>query len=66
MTRRDKLELLQDLVIDKFIEDLKSNEIGARELAPAIALLRQNSVVDEKPTDESTHSKIAKIINAEK
>jgi len=62
MTRREKLEELQDLVIDRFITDLRSGEIGARELAPAIALLRQNSVIDEKPANESTHSTIAKMV----
>ena len=66
MTRRDKLEKLQTGVIDAYIEGIESGDIHARDMAPVISLLRQNTVVDEKPVEESKHSEIARIVNGKK
>ena len=54
MTRLDKLNLLQDLVLDTYIEALKEGELKAMELAPIVTLLKNNKILeDKKITPES-------------
>ena len=48
MTRKDKLEKLQGLVIDKYIEALEDGDIHFRDMSPIVSLLNQNSIVEEK------------------
>lgn len=48
MTRQQKFEKLQDLVLDNYIEALENNELKAMELGPIITLLKNNKVVQEK------------------
>lgn len=48
MNRREKLELLQTLVIDNYIEALQRGDIHFRDMSPIVSLLNQNSIVEEK------------------
>lgn len=48
MTRREKLELLNDLVIDEAIKQLESGEVNLKDLNSIITLLKNNKVVEEK------------------
>ena len=48
MTRKDKLEKLQGLVIDNYIQALEDGEIHFRDMSPIVSLLNQNSIVEEK------------------
>ena len=48
MTRKQKLELLQELVIDKYIHSLQEDDIHFRDMSPIVSLLNQNSIVEEK------------------
>lgn len=48
MTRQQKFEKLQDLVLDNYIKALENNELKAMELGPIITLLKNNKVVQEK------------------
>jgi hypothetical protein len=48
MTRREKLEKLNDLVIDEAINQLESGEVGLKDLNSIITLLKNNKVVEEK------------------
>lgn len=47
-SRREKLERLQDLVIDNYIEALEEGEIHFRDMSPIVSLLNQNSIVEDK------------------
>jgi hypothetical protein len=46
--RLEKLNKLQDLVIDKYIQALEDNEIDAKDLGSVITLLKNNKVVEDK------------------
>ena len=48
MKIKDKLEALQELVIDAYIEGLETGDINYRDMSPIVALLNQNSIVEEK------------------
>ncbi len=48
MTIRQKLEKLNGLVIDEAINQLENGEVGLRDLASIITLLRNNKVIEEK------------------
>lgn len=48
ITRAQKFELLQDMVLDTYIEALANNELKAMELAPIVTMLKNNKVVQEK------------------
>ena len=48
MTRREKLEKLNDLVIDEAINQLESGEVSLKDLNSIITLLKNNKVVEEK------------------
>lgn len=48
MTRREKLERLNDLVIDEAIKQLESGEVNLKDLNSIITLLKNNKVVEEK------------------
>jgi len=48
-TTKQKLEKLQGLVIDKYIEALEGEEdIHFRDMSPIISLLNQNAIVEER------------------
>jgi len=54
MTRREKLEKLNDLLIDKAIKTLENEDVELKDLNPLITLLKNNKVVEEnKQTNES-------------
>jgi len=46
--RLEKLNKLQDLVIDKYIQALEDDEIDAKDLGSVITLLKNNKVVEDK------------------
>lgn len=48
MNRKDKLEMLQGLVIDNYILALAKGQIHFRDMSPIVSLLNQNSIVEEK------------------
>jgi len=48
LTRSQKFERLQDLVLDSYIDALESGGIKPMELAPIVTLLKNNKVVQEK------------------
>lgn len=48
MTKKEKLNHLQDLVIDTYIKELESGGIHPRDFASIVSLLNQNSIVEEK------------------
>ena len=47
MTRRERLEKLNDLVIDTAIEELEAGNVGVKDLNAIITLLKNNKVLDE-------------------
>jgi len=47
MTRRERLEKLNDLVIDIAIKELEANNVGVKDLNAIITLLKNNKVLDE-------------------
>ena len=59
---RDKLEKLQVLVIDAYIEGIETGELHARDMAPVITLLNQNKVVLEDKPKDTTHQKVKRIM----
>jgi hypothetical protein len=65
-TLRQKLERLQVLVVDAYIEGIASGEIHPRDMAPIITLLNHNKVVTEAEKEESAHAKVKKIIQKKK
>ena len=48
LTRSQKFEMLQDLVLDSYIDALRTGGIKPMELAPIVTLLKNNKVVQEK------------------
>jgi len=48
LSRREKLERLNDLVIDTAIAQLEAEEVGIKDLGSIITLLKNNSVIDEQ------------------
>ena len=46
--RLEKLNKLQDLVIDKYIQALEDDEIDAKDLGSVITLLKNNKVVEDR------------------
>lgn len=48
MTRQQKFEKLQDLVLDSYITALETGGIKPMELAPIVTLLKNNKVIQEK------------------
>lgn len=46
MTRQQKLQLLQDKILDKYIEALNNDEIEVKDLGSIIAYLKNNKVVE--------------------
>lgn len=48
MTRREKLERLNELVIDVAIDELEAGGVSLKDLSSIITLLKNNSVVEEK------------------
>lgn len=62
---RSKLEKLQLLVVDKYIQALEEDEIHVRDFAPVITLLNHNNVVVKAEASESQHSKVKKYVKNE-
>jgi hypothetical protein len=48
LTRSQKFELLQDMVLDTYLDALENGELKAMELAPIVTMLKNNKVVQEK------------------
>jgi len=48
MTRSQKFERLQDLVLDTYLDALDNGELKAMELAPIVTMLKNNKVVQER------------------
>lgn len=59
---RAKLEYLQELIVDSYIEALESNKLHPKDFAPVITLLNQNKVVSTPSEGETQHSKVKKIM----
>lgn len=66
MNRKQQLERLQGLVIDKYIEGLESGSIAFRDMSPIVALLNQNSIVEEKSRSTVEEEIQQRIEEAEK
>lgn len=47
-TRREKLEQLNDLIIDKAIEELENGELSIKDANGIITLLKNNKVIEEE------------------
>lgn len=63
MTRAEKLEMLQDKLLDTYLDALESGDVHYRDLAPMVSLLKQNNVVEQPGDDEeSIHDIIAKAV----
>lgn len=62
MTLQEKLEKLQKLVVDAYIEGIENGELHARDMAPVITLLNHNNVVLKAEQEETAHSKVKKIM----
>lgn len=48
MTRQQKFERLQDLVLDTYLEALEGGKISPHELGPIVTMLKNNKVIQEK------------------
>jgi len=48
MTLRQKLELLNELLVDTCIENMQNNKMKPNDLGSIVTLLRNNKVVEEK------------------
>lgn len=66
MTRREKLERLNDLVIDVAITELESGEVTLKDIAPIITLLKNNQVVEDKKAEFSEADLIEELVEDKK
>lgn len=48
MNRREKLQKLQDLVIDKYIEALEDGSLKPMELQAVVTFLKNNKVIESE------------------
>lgn len=62
MTLRKKLELLNEMVVDDLIAEYRTKDVHPTTRSNAISILKNNSVIEEKPAEESAHSKIKELI----
>lgn len=46
--KKERLELLQCLVIDRYIEALERGDVHFRDMSPIVSLLSNNNMVEEK------------------
>lgn len=60
---RDKLERLQELVVDAYIDGLENGDLHPRDFGPVVTLLNQNKVVSAPSTGETQHGKVKKIMD---
>jgi hypothetical protein len=65
MTLRQKLEILNELVVDSLIEGISSGSIKPMELQGAITLLKNNKVVEDRK-EESDSDLIDSLIESKK
>lgn len=65
ISRKQKLELLQDLVIDNYIEALQRGDIHFRDMSPIVSLLNQNNIKEEKGKSSIEEDIQARIKEAE-
>ena len=66
MNTKDKLELLRELAIDKYIEGMQNDEIHFRDMASVISLLSSNSVTIEKSQSSLEEEIKTRVKEAEK
>ncbi len=66
MTRGEKFEMLQDLVLNSYIESLENGELKPMELAPIVTLLKNNKVIQEKAAEETESDVIDGIMKEDK
>lgn len=59
---RGKLEILQELIVDAYIEGIETGGLHPRDFAPVVTLLNHNKVVTTAEEVEGTHSKIKKLV----
>ena len=59
---RAKLEKLQELVVDGYIEAFESGKIHPRDFAPIMTLLNQNKVTVSQDEGETQHSKVKRLM----
>lgn len=48
MNRREKLQKLQDLVIDKYVEALEDGSLKPMELQAVVSFLKNNKVIESE------------------
>ncbi len=61
-TMREKLERLQVLVVDQYLDELENGTISAKDMAPIITLLNHNKVVSKAEEGESTHKMVKRLV----
>ena len=61
-TLRQKLDTLQELVVDAYIDGLREGDLHPRDFGPVVTLLSQNKIVLNEDAGESQHQKVKKII----
>ncbi len=67
LTMKAKLEKLQELVVDKYIDALEDPKMDVhfRDMSPIISLLNQNNIVEEKGSTSIEEEIAAKVSAAE-
>lgn len=60
---RSKMERLQELVVDKLIEELEEGNLKAMDLQSSISLLNNNKIhVKGEDAEEGVHNKVKRLI----
>lgn len=59
---RSKLERLQELVVDAYIEGLEDKDLHPRDFGPVVTLLNQNKITSTPEEGETQHSKVKRIV----
>ena len=52
MTKQQKFNKLQELVLDRMIEDLENGKLGAMDLQTCVTFLNQNKITEERKEKE--------------
>lgn len=64
LTRREKLQKLQDLVIDKYIDALEDGSLKPMELQAVVSFLKNNKVIESEKIeneDEDIDSMVGEL-----
>lgn len=64
LTRREKLQKLQDLVIDKYVEALEDGSLKPMELQAVVSFLKNNKVIESEKIeneDEDIDSMVGEL-----